>query len=83
MTEGSMEDIDHTTSSQQDDVEMSDVSGSQSTQRIYEKEAKIKIDYTNLSEELREVGIFWGFFNIKNIWCFGIKDPAIISLSYY
>ncbi|KAG8185877.1 hypothetical protein JTE90_004419 [Oedothorax gibbosus] len=55
MTEGSMEDIDHTTSSQQDDVEMSDVSGSQSTQKIYEKEAKIKIDFTDLSDELREL----------------------------
>lgn len=55
MVEGSMDDIDHTASSQQDDMDTSDVSGSQSTQKIYEKEAKIKVDYSELSDEVKEV----------------------------
>lgn len=55
MKRGTMDDIDHTASSQQDDVELSDISGSQSTQKIYEKEAKIQVDYSELADELKEL----------------------------
>lgn len=55
MIEGSMDDIDHTSSGNQDDMDTSDVPGSQGTQKIYEKEAKIKVDYSDLSDDIKEV----------------------------
>ncbi|XP_054718962.1 structural maintenance of chromosomes protein 1A-like [Uloborus diversus] len=54
MKKGSMDDIDHAASSQQDDVDL-ETSGNQSTQRIYEKEAKIVLDYSDLEEDLKEL----------------------------
>lgn len=55
MIEGSMDDIDHTSSGNQDDMDTSDVPGSQGTQKIYEKEAKIKVDYSELSDDIKDV----------------------------
>ncbi|XP_067127800.1 structural maintenance of chromosomes protein 1A [Centruroides vittatus] len=55
MQQGTMEDIDHETPMQTDDTESTDISGSQSTQKIYEREAKIRIDYNGLSEEYKDL----------------------------
>ncbi|XP_022235479.1 structural maintenance of chromosomes protein 1A-like [Limulus polyphemus] len=56
MTKGTMEDIDQDIpASQQEESESTDVSGSQSTQKIYEKEAKIKIDYEQLADEMKDL----------------------------
>ncbi|XP_076357354.1 structural maintenance of chromosomes protein 1A-like isoform X3 [Tachypleus tridentatus] len=52
MKRGSMKDIDQD-ASQQD--ESTDISGNQNTQRIYEKEAKIQIDYSDLADELKDL----------------------------
>lgn len=66
MLEGSMDDIDHTSSGNQDDMDTSDAPSSQGTQKIYEKEAKIKVDYSNLSDDLKDVSniiFFYSFFS--------------------
>ncbi|XP_022237918.1 structural maintenance of chromosomes protein 1A-like isoform X3 [Limulus polyphemus] len=52
MKRGSMKDIDQD-ASQQD--ESTDISGSHNTQRIYEKETKIQIDYIDLADELKDL----------------------------
>ncbi|UYV72660.1 SMC1B [Cordylochernes scorpioides] len=53
MKKGSMEDIDHETPGAGGDD--SDLTTSQNTQKMYEKEAKIKVDYGSLPEELRDL----------------------------
>lgn len=62
MIEGSMDDIDHTSSGNQDDMDTSDVPGSQGTQKIYEKEAKIKVDYSELSDDIKDVSNIYLFY---------------------
>lgn len=55
MTSGSIDEIDHTSSANTDDMDTSDVTGTPGTQKIYEKEARIKVDYSDLSDDLKEV----------------------------